>query len=311
MENKSSAIGVTVRPLFGELLVGARLISPLDLQQCLEFSFDEGLLLGEVLVNRGYVDQRLLNQTVRLQKLIRNAGLDPDIAIEVLIVVHSSSDKDLLAVLTEFGWCQQKLKHVSDIGKMLLDARLVNAEDMILSLALAMRENIPLGSALIKANLISRNTLWSSLKALAFIEHQSAARDEVLKLLVDSAKSNTPFEMDDFESSTGHKRKDYIRLGELLSISGSVDEDHMLVALEGSLEIGAPLGRYLVTHGMINEEQLAQILDLQKMVVSAELTPLQASGAARKIMRDGLSLDEAVKKVHEAANLAKKASAGS
>lgn len=306
MDDATSWMGVSVRPLFGELLLGARLISPEDLQQCLETSFDEGILLGEVFVKRGIVDKHLLAQTVHLQRLIRNAGLDPDIAVEVLTEVHRTPEREIIEVLNEYGWCTQKLKHLSEIGKLLLDSKLVTTEDMILTLAVAMREQTPIGSALIKAGLISRNTLWSSLKALTIVEHMGASREEVLQSLVSSAKTNTPFERDDLEASTGRKRQEYIRLGELLSVSGAIDEDHMLVALEGSLEIGAPLGRYLTSRGMITEEQLEKILGLQKLVANSELTPLQASGAARRILKDGLSVEDAVKKIQAAAHLAHK-----
>lgn len=268
-------------------------------------SFDKGLLLGEVLVSHGFLDRQMLGETVRLQRLIRNAGLDPDIAVKALAEVHKTGN-DIISVLTHLGWCPQKLVYISEIGRLLLEAEIVPPEEMILALAEAMRAHKPLGAALIAEGLITKTTLWSTLRALAIIEHNPASKAEVLKLLTECASNNTPLEMDDLEEVTGHKRREYIRLGELISTSGAFDEDHILTALEGSLEIGVPLGRYLVSKEMLTEDQLRQILDLQKLVTTAQLTPLQASGAAKKILRDGLTLPEAVKKVHEAANYARK-----
>jgi type IV pilus assembly protein PilB len=62
------------------------------------------------------------------------------------------------------------------------------------------------------------------------------------------------------------------RLGELLLKSGVLEEDQLNEALEIQQQDGGKLGRILVDHLLVNEEQLADVLAVQKGVPRISLT---------------------------------------
>ena len=78
-----------------------------------------------------------------------------------------------------------------------------------------------------------------------------------------------------------------MRLGELLSLAGLVNEQDIMKSLEAALIKEQPLGQTLVDSGLISMDTLDAALVLQEMVINETLDESQAAQALKKIAQGG------------------------
>lgn len=295
----------SLKPLFWDLLIGAGAVSAADLKRCLELAFDKGLSLTELLTGDGICSARILMETIRLQRLIRHADLPLDTAIEAL-TQSMKSNEDIVVILDRLRWQSPKLGYVSEVGRMLLEAEVVPPDIINKALIDLINQPLPLGSYLLAKELITQNTLWSTLKAASIADTGKLSRGEVIEYLKTAVKRGFLLELVLPEATETKKPGEWVRLGELLATSGVVDEGKILVALEGSMELGIPLGKFITSKGMLTQEQVHKALDIQTLVSTGTITPLQATGVAKQVIGNGVPVAEAIKKVRDTAEYVKK-----
>jgi hypothetical protein len=294
-------------PLFEELLSGAGVIKSADLKRCVELAFDRGMLISDVLVNEGLLTTRVLIETLRLQRLIRHAGFSTNEAINALAEVVDR-ERELIAVLLESGWDAYKLAYVSEVGRLLLDAEVLEPSQMAVAVSQAFRQSVLLGSYLLKEDIITQTTLWSALQAVAIAESGKMSRAEVIDYFKTAVKRQFRLELVLPDTPEDSRRPgEWIRLGELLATGGIISEAEVLGALEGAMDLGVPLGKFLVVKLMLNADQVRQALDIQTLVSTGQITPLQAAGVAKQVLGRDLPISEAVRRVRNTAEVVKKA----
>lgn len=296
----------SVLPLFAELLVGAGSASPADLKRCIEISFDRGSILSEVMISEGLLNTRILVETIRLQRLVRHAGLEVDRAVELLKdVIHN--ERELVTALLDMGWITSKLACVSEVGRILLDSQLVEPELLSSAATQALRSSLPLGAHLVKEEVISQTTLWSALKAIAVADSGKMSREEILEYFKTAVKRQFLLELVLPEAEDSRRRGEWIRLGELLATGGIISDMEILTALEGAMDLGVPLGKFLVMKLILTTDQVQRALDIQTLVSTGQITPLQAAGVAKAVLARDVPVSEAVKKVRDTAEYVRKA----
>lgn len=295
-----------MKPLFWDLLIGAGAVSAADLKRCLELAFDKGLPLTDLLTSDGICTSKVVWQTIRLQRLIRHADLPMEMAIRVL-TESINTNQDVVTVLVDsLQWQSNKLGYVSEVGRMLLEAEVVPPDVINKTLIEQVSQQLPLGTFLAQKGLITQNTLWSALKAASIADIGRLSRGEVIEYLKTAVKRGFLLELVLPESSDSKKPGEWVRLGELLATSGVVDEANILIALEGSMELGIPLGKYITSRGMLTQEQVHKSLEIQTLVSTGTITPLQATGVAKQVVGNGVPISEAIKKVRDTAEYVKK-----
>lgn len=295
-----------MKPLFWDLLIGAGAVSAADLKRCLELAFDKGLPLTDLLTSDGICTNKVVWQTIRLQRLIRHADLPMEMAIRVL-TESINTNQDVVTVLVDsLHWQSNKLGYVSEVGRMLLEAEVVPPDVINKTLIEQVSQHLPLGTFLAEKGLITQNTLWSALKAASIADMGRLSRGEVIEYLKTAVKRGFLLELVLPEASDSKKPGEWVRLGELLATSGVVDEANILIALEGSMELGIPLGKYITSKGMLTQEQVHKALEIQTLVSTGTITPLQATGVAKQVVGNGVPISEAIKKVRDTAEYVKK-----
>ncbi|MBY0549469.1 MAG: hypothetical protein K2W95_19490 [Candidatus Obscuribacterales bacterium] len=295
-----------MKPLFWDLLIGAGAVSAADLKRCLELAFDKGLSLTDLLTTDGICTHKVVWQTIRLQRLIRHADLPMDMAIKVLTESIKTS-QDVVTVLAElFQWQSNKIGYVSEVGRMLLEAEVVPPEVINKVLLEQVSQHLPLGTFLAEKGFITQNTLWSALKAASIADVGRLSRGEVIEYLKTAVKRGFLLELVLPEASDSKRPGEWVRLGELLATSGVVDEANILVALEGSMELGIPLGKYITSKSILTQEQVHKALEIQTLVSTGTITPLQATGVAKQVVGNGVPISEAIKKVRDTAEYVKR-----
>ncbi len=291
---------VSVVPLFGELLIGAEVLTSSDLKRCMEISFDKGLVPAEVLASEGLLNTRILVDTIRLQRLIRHAGLDRVEATRILREVISR-ERDLIAVLLEAGWNSYKLAYISEVGRLLLDAEVGERDQITDAVAHAPGQSLPLGSYLVREEIISQTTLWSALKAVAVADSGRMPREEIIEYFKTAVQRQFLLELVLPDTDESKRRGEWVRLGELLATGGILSEATVLTALEGAMDLAMPLGKFLVVKLMLTADQVQRALDIQTLVATGQITPLQAAGVAKQVLGKDVPVSEAVKNVRDTA----------
>ncbi|MFZ1037115.1 MAG: hypothetical protein WAU61_04690 [Smithella sp.] len=132
-----------VRRMLGELLLSARRITQDQLNAALDEQKKTGEKLGEVLVRRGFLNQRELDITLSFQSRMGEARVPSCLSLEELLVsagyithehlnealdYQRKSDKKLCEVLVDAGHCKQHhIEHGLRIQEQLVAAALIAA----------------------------------------------------------------------------------------------------------------------------------------------------------------------------------------
>jgi hypothetical protein len=88
-----------------------------------------------------------------------------------------------------------------------------------------------------------------------------------------------------------------VKLGELLVLSGLIEDADLMNALELGLTREQPIGQVLVESGYITRAVLNCGLKLQEMVANGTLNALQAGEAIRQVASRGFSIAQAVAEI--------------
>jgi hypothetical protein len=92
----------------------------------------------------------------------------------------------------------------------------------------------------------------------------------------------------------GVKRANTIRLGELLLLSGMVQEAELVSAVEKGLSDEEPLGQVLMRAGLVDDVGLSQALTVQEMVNNGILSAHDATYVLERVKSQGVSVSKAI-----------------
>jgi hypothetical protein len=163
------------------------------------------------------------------------------------------------------------------IGEFLVEAQLVHPHELDQAIETSVAQNLPVGRILVMMGEISELELRAAIKV------QSLVRDSIIpfhigvKGLALASKEN--IDADLALAYLGWVDAGHIptnKLGELLLEASIVDPDYLHTALRNCQATGLPLGRILVSMGMISSELLATALNAQIFVRDATITRKEA-----------------------------------
>ncbi len=157
----------------GELLVGAGVISDIDLENALEYSLLNENPIGKALVSLNLIDANLLAHALKLQEMVTNRTLDPAFAASVLSKAKGS-DKPLHEFVAEVVLPQEKFKLTVHFHELLRLAGLVEHSEI--ELCMLDRASPPSsqgaldsGRKLLDAGVIDRRIYLGSLRCYFLI----------------------------------------------------------------------------------------------------------------------------------------------
>jgi uncharacterized protein (DUF3820 family) len=163
------------------------------------------------------------------------------------------------------------------IGEFLVEAQLIHPNLLAKAVEDSKTEGLPVGRVLVMMGQLSELDLRSAIKV------QSLVRDSIIPFHVAvnglSLASNEKIDVDLALAYLGWVDAGHFptnKLGELLQEAGLIDAEHLNTALRNCQATGLPLGRILVTMGMISSDLLATALNAQLFVREATITRKQA-----------------------------------
>jgi hypothetical protein len=153
------------------------------------------------------------------------------------------------------------------IGEFLLAAEVVQRRELSESLSLARRSGLPIGRVLIVSGLVSEIGLRQAIKV------QSMVRDSILpfRMGVDALKlaCGEELQLEDALARLGWNEgttKQTSKLGELLLTAEVISQQSLDTAIRTAEATGMPLGRTLISLGLLSDEMLSAALDAQVLV---------------------------------------------
>ena len=205
----------------------------------------------------GYLTDLELRATVQVQSLLKDKLIEMDVAIEALTRV-SQDDVSLDEALKSLGWVTKRTVQTAKLGELLFEADLITQSQLDEALRTSHETGLPLGRVLVLMQAISDDLLTAALTAQVLLRDGKVSREQVLQGLKSAKRRRVSIEVSLMDH--GFYRppvRQSVKLGELLVLSGLVNESDLMNALELGLLHEMPIGQVLVESGYITKEILS------------------------------------------------------
>ncbi|MBZ0185308.1 MAG: hypothetical protein K8F91_03575 [Candidatus Obscuribacterales bacterium] len=286
----------TKRIRLGILMIDAGLITRDELEDCLKMARETGLPVGRILLLTGKTSESVLQASVQAQSLLKDGLLDLKTAYKALVKVAKDGDK-LNDALDSLDVAIEEVK-VNKLGELLLAASFVSEEELEQALSGSTSTGLPFGRMLVLNGVISEAQLAATLNAQILVRDKKITKEQAVDGLKQARRRQIAVEVPLMEKGFYKvQAREVIRLGELLAHSGIVSESQILNAVETGLVSQKPLGQVLVELNLVSEETLKTALQLQDLVESGTLKPMQASHVMVNVIETGVSIPEAVAQI--------------
>lgn len=278
----------------GELLLSSSVLTAGELEHAVELSSETGLPMGRVLVMCGYITERELEAAVKAQSLVKDGALTGEKAREA-IQLMSKKGMDFERCLKSVGFTRETVEPTFRLGELLVEAHILTKSQLKDVLRTSQETGLPVGRVLVLTGVISEEMLSAALTAQVLVRDNKISPEQAVQALSSSRFRRVNIEVSlmdlGFYKPPPRQR---VRIGELLVLSGLVNETDLMTALELGLIREAPVGQMLVEGGFISRRILDTALKLQEIVSSHSLSALKASEALRQVAVNHVSLARAI-----------------
>jgi hypothetical protein len=164
-----------------------------------------------------------------------------------------------------------------EVGELLVASDILSERDLGEAIRAAAFNQLPLGSILIMAGFCSESEFQAALNAQALIRDSLAPVDLAVKALNQISTQAISFE--DALRELGwvpNEDKESNKLGELLLAADILPAEKIDAAMQTCKKTGLPLGRLLISLGLISEELLATALNAQILIRAGRVNRAQA-----------------------------------
>lgn len=165
--------------VIGDLLVKVGLIASADLSEAMQVSRRLGMPMGRVLTMSGSISPEIFQLALEAQSIIRDGVVPPDVGVEALLfaIREKVPMKDAIARIDRHP---QFSGTTNRLGELLLDAQIVNEEQLEQALSASMESGLPLGGTLVTQGIIHASLLPTVLRAQEQIRDGIVTRDAAI-----------------------------------------------------------------------------------------------------------------------------------
>jgi hypothetical protein len=279
------------RPKIGQLLVGAYVISPELLNECIDESRLSQRKLGDVLVELGKVPQREVRSALLAQSLISDGVLGESTAVRMLARA-SASQSELVDVISRDALEQDFEVDPDQVGlaEMLIDANFVSGTVIDEVLKRSAVSGVLLGRALLLMNVVTIDLLDATFLVMGLVRDMKLSRADGIRVLKETKRGNSTADEAIDSLKIGPKRRQKsVTLGRICVQAKLINEFECLAALERALTDQIHLGDELVASGLIAEKPLRIALLLQGLAQLGVIS-LEKSVLALQTMQQNVDL---------------------
>jgi hypothetical protein len=288
---KTGVEGTIDKTTLGSLLLEAGAITPQQLTDAQKVGYETGIRLGRALVLHGVISHNLLTKALDLQSMIRQRKLSPQQTIDLLVAeVSKASGSSLAMNLEAHSLKPAPAKKQVRFGEFLVLCGLATEAEILNAMELSLNKQRSLGEAIVDLGLISRKIFDK-----AFVLHEEvcagtvALGDATDELVFGGAASLT--------SKGADGSHNPVVLGELLKITGLVNDSDIMEAIELSNKYPSLIGKMLVVSGAIDEATLIASLRCQYLLKYGYISMQDAIRCLQYTKNNRVSFDDALEEL--------------
>ena len=278
----------------GSLLMIAGLVTDEQMAQAMEIGSALSMPLGKALVMLGTLSTPVLVAAVEMQSLHRDKLVDVE-TIKAALSLVKTEGLSAGSALAKCGWTPKEDTVFTKLGDLLMEAGVISKEQLKECLSIAVKTQMPLGRVLIVNNFVTHSILWSALNAQVLIRDKRIDRKQAVAGLNAAHKRQISIERSLMEQGIQYQegtRK--IKLGDILVMSGLINEQDLLNALESCLLTDKPMGQILIDKKLLSQKAIETALTIQEMVGRGGVPPVAAGELLKQVVVNGKELPQAV-----------------
>ena len=297
-KSKQSMFGLSSDNLLGELLVKSGVVDPKRLKEITCLPANRRMQLGQMLLVGGYVTQGTLDVALKAEAYVKDKVIDTNTAIK-LIKTALKTGENFETVFSNEKNCHVQGSRSNKLGDLLIEAQLINHDQLNLCLQRSQSIGLPLGRVLVLNNFITENCLNAALEVQVRIRDEMLPRSQAVEVLrVASGRylsnSANSYIMEQAKQILEGNTKQTGRIGELLVSANILNEADIANAIEIQLQTGEMIGQILINQGFINQELLDAVLKIQKKVYQGSIELYAAVDCLKIAYQTGLNIEDAL-----------------
>ncbi len=282
--------------LVGDLLVKSELVTLAQFADAMPVSLKTGLPVGRVLIASGFLDEEKFKQVLTVQSLIRDHLLSGEAGVEALKLIGRDGCS-LTQALSNLGETCDYFDSTNRLGEILAEAGIVDEAVLEDTLSVSVTTGLPLARVLAMRGNIAEAVAYMALCSQCLIRDGKLDREtaiKAIKLVNENLEKLHSLGIKSRPGAISLRKANSLRLGELLLLSGMVDDKDIIAAVEEGLTDEQPLGKVLTRVGIISEVELGQALAIQEMINNRTLNPDDATYVLSSVKGSGMSLSKAI-----------------
>ncbi|MBX9572525.1 MAG: hypothetical protein K2X77_26760 [Candidatus Obscuribacterales bacterium] len=290
---KKQKQGATNR--LGELLVEAEAVTWDQLDEALKTSQETGLPVGRVLVFRKYIANEVLLACLTAQKLIREGVINREQAVQGLKSVRQRQIS-FEESLQQSGFYRPPARRSTPLGYILVQAGLLDQNQLMTCMELALTNEKPIGEVFIEERLLSRSLLKAAIKVQEMVDNGTLTGQ-----LASQALRQIFSEGCSVVKAIAHacvprvEARHAALMQELLTLSGLADPKDLAQLLGAGSNASIDIEKELLLSGIVNESMLYALLRGVYLIEQRFLVQEDAIMALHHCQRNNTSMDEALR----------------
>jgi len=282
----------------GELLVDAGMLTTDQLGECLNTCRETGMPLGRVLTFRRTLSDSQLLAVLSAQRLIREGAVTRDIALKGLKAVRQRQIS-LEESLAEGGFYRPPPKKTTPIEYLLVEAKFLTDEVLMLCMELSLSEDRQIGQILVDQNYVTSTVMSAAKRCQELLDKGMLTRAGAHQALQIVAAENTSTERAIAQAGmpelTPAVRE---HLNELLVLTGLAEPAEMAAIDDIQFTTFGDFVEKLVATGTVDEAMAYAVMRALHLIEQKLLVPEDAVMALHNCKKNGTNLDEGLKSLH-------------
>lgn len=278
----------TDKAILGCMLVEAGAITEAQLEEAKKVSYETGMRLGRVLVLHNIITHALLTRALGLQTMVREKRLSLQQAVDMLCAEVVPKQIALPISLESHAMRPAPAKKQVRLHEFLVLSGLATETEMLNAMETSLSKQRSLGEAIVDLGLVSEPIFDKAVqlhdKVCAGEMPLNHAAEEIHRLVFG----------DPNQAAKDHPPSPPPVLGELLKMTGLVNDSDIHEAIELSNKYPSLIGKMLVVSGAIDEATLIASLRCQYLLKHGYLNIEDAVQALQYVKTNKVSFDDAL-----------------
>jgi hypothetical protein len=298
-EEAFKQVGVTSssdKAILGSMLMEAGAITQQQLDDAQKVSYETGMRLGRVLVLNNVISHALLTRALGLQTMVRDRRISLPQAVDLLCAEVVPKQIPLPLSLESQSARPAPAKKQVRLHEFLVMSGVATETEMLNAMETSLSKQQSLGEAIVELGLVSSRVFDKAVqlhdKVCVGDIQLNQATDEIHRMVF-----GDPNQHNNSNTKPSEGGAPPPVLGELLKMTGLVNDSDISEAIELSNKYPSLIGKMLVVSGAIDEATLIASLRCQYLLKHGYLSIDDAVQALQYTKKNKVSFDDALEEL--------------